>query len=35
MERRKFLSLTLGALALAVVPASVKAEDYRKTKPAA
>jgi len=34
MERRKFLNLTLGALALAVVPASVKAEDYRKTKPA-
>jgi sulfur-oxidizing protein SoxY len=35
MERRKFLSLTLGALALAVVPASVKAEDYRKLKPKA
>lgn len=34
MERRNFLNLTLGALALAVVPASVKAEDYRKTKPA-
>jgi len=34
MQRRKFLSLTLGALALAVVPASVRAEDYRKTKPA-
>jgi len=34
MERRKFLSLTLGALALAVVPASVKAEDFRKSKPA-
>ena len=34
MERRQFLSMTLGALALAVVPASVKAEDYRKTKPA-
>jgi len=33
MERRKFLSLTLGALALAVAPASVKAEDYRKLKP--
>ena len=33
MERRKFLSLTLGALALAVVPASVKAEDFRKLKP--
>ena len=33
MERRKFLSLTLGALALAVVPASVRAEDYRKSKP--
>ena len=33
MQRRKFLSLTLGALALAVVPASVKAEDFRKSKP--
>jgi len=33
MERRKFLSLTLGALALAVAPASVRAEDYRKSKP--
>ncbi len=33
MERRKFLSLTLGALALAVAPASVRAEDYRKLKP--
>jgi len=33
VERRKFLSMTLGALALAVVPASVKAEDYRKSKP--
>jgi len=34
MERRNFLSMTLGALALAVVPASVRAEDYRKLKPA-
>ncbi|WP_321777193.1 thiosulfate oxidation carrier protein SoxY [Sulfurimonas sp.] len=33
MERRKFLSLTLGALVLAVAPASVRAEDYRKLKP--
>ena len=33
MERRKFLSLGLGALALAVVPASVRAEDFRKSKP--
>ena len=33
MERRKFLSMTLGALALATVPASVRAEDFRKTKP--
>ena len=33
MERRKFLSLGLGALALAVVPASVRAEDWRKAKP--
>jgi len=34
MERRNFLSMTLGALALATVPASVQAEDYRKSKPA-
>jgi len=34
MQRRQFLNMTLGALALAVVPASVKAEDYRKSKPA-
>ena len=34
MERRKFLNMTLGALALAAVPASVQAEDFRKTKPA-
>jgi sulfur-oxidizing protein SoxY len=33
MERRQFLSMTLGALALAVVPASVRAEDFRKSKP--
>ena len=33
MERRKFLSLTLGALALSVVPASVRAQDFRKLKP--
>ncbi len=34
MERRKFLGMGLGALALAVVPASVQAEDWRKAKPA-
>ena len=34
MERRKFLGMTLGAVALAAVPASVKAEDFRKSKPA-
>jgi sulfur-oxidizing protein SoxY len=34
MERRRFLSLTFGALALAVAPASVRAEDYRKSRPA-
>ncbi|MFT5835603.1 MAG: sulfur-oxidizing protein SoxY [Sulfurimonas sp.] len=34
MQRRQFLSLTVGALALAVAPASVRAEDYRKLKPA-
>lgn len=33
MQRRQFLNLTLGALALAVVPASVRAEDFRKLKP--
>jgi sulfur-oxidizing protein SoxY len=33
MQRRQFLSLTLGALALAVVPASIRAEDFRKAKP--
>jgi len=33
MERRQFLSMTLGAAALAIVPASVKAEDFRKLKP--
>ena len=33
MERRKFLSLTVGALVLAVAPASVRAADYRKMKP--
>ncbi len=33
MQRRQFLSLTLGALALSVVPASVRAEDFRKSKP--
>ena len=34
MQRRQFLNITLGALALAVVPASVRAEDFRATKPA-
>jgi sulfur-oxidizing protein SoxY len=33
MERRQFLSMTLGAVALAAVPANVRAEDYRKAKP--
>ncbi len=33
MQRRQFLNLTLGALALAIVPASVRAEDFRKSKP--
>lgn len=35
MERRQFLSLTFGAIALAAVPASVRAEDFRKSKPTA
>jgi len=34
MERRKFLSMALGAVALATVPASVRAADFRKSKPA-
>ncbi|SFV75175.1 Sulfur oxidation protein SoxY [hydrothermal vent metagenome] len=33
MNRRNFLSVTFGALALAVVPTSVRAEDFRKLKP--
>jgi len=33
MERRQFLSLTLGTLALAAIPARLTAEDYRKLKP--
>ena len=33
MQRRQFLNLTLGAVALAAVPASVRAEDYRTSKP--
>jgi len=34
MKRREFLSMALGAVALATVPASVRAEDFRKSKPA-
>jgi sulfur-oxidizing protein SoxY len=34
MERRKFLGLTLGAAALSVLPSSMLAEDFRKSKPA-
>ena len=33
MERRQFLSMTLGAVALAAVPANVHATDFRKAKP--
>ncbi len=33
MQRRQFLSLTFGAIALAAVPAKLKAEDFRKSKP--
>ena len=34
MERRNFLSLVgLGAVALTVAPAAVRAEDFRKSKP--
>lgn len=35
MQRRTFLSMAAGALALAAVPASVRAEDFRKSKPTA
>jgi sulfur-oxidizing protein SoxY len=35
MQRRTFLSLAAGACVLAVAPASVRAEDFRKTKPTA
>lgn len=35
MQRRKFLSFTLGALALVAVPVSIRAEDFRVTKPTA
>jgi sulfur-oxidizing protein SoxY len=33
MERRTFLSLAAGACVLAAAPASVLAEDFRKSKP--
>ena len=33
MQRRTFLSLAAGACALVAVPASVRAEDFRKSKP--
>jgi len=33
MQRRTFLSLAAGACALAAVPASVRAEDFRASKP--
>jgi sulfur-oxidizing protein SoxY len=33
MQRRTFLSMAAGAFALAAVPASVRAEDFRKSKP--
>jgi len=33
MQRRKFLGLTLGALALSAIPAQLAAEDFRKSKP--
>ena len=33
MQRRTFLSLAAGACVLAAVPASVRAEDFRKSKP--
>lgn len=33
MDRRNFLSFTLGSLALAAIPASVKAADFRASNP--
>ncbi|MDD5211443.1 MAG: thiosulfate oxidation carrier protein SoxY [Sulfuricurvum sp.] len=33
MERRKFLGLGVFAAAAALIPATLSAEDYRKTKP--
>jgi len=33
MERRKFLSFTASAFAFAMIPNSLKADDYRKLKP--
>ena len=33
MDRRHFLTFTLGSLALAAIPADVKAADFRKTHP--
>ncbi len=33
MQRRTFLSMAAGAFALAAVPASVRAEDFCKSKP--
>ena len=33
MQRRTFLSMAAGAFVLAAVPASVRAEDFRKSKP--
>jgi sulfur-oxidizing protein SoxY len=35
MERRKFLGLGMGIAAVAMIPASVSAIDFRKTKPSA
>jgi sulfur-oxidizing protein SoxY len=35
MERRKFINLGLGAIAASVIPASLSATDFRKTKAAA
>jgi sulfur-oxidizing protein SoxY len=34
MNRRKFLSFAGGLVALSVIPMNLKAEDYRKLKPA-
>lgn len=35
LNRRKFLGLGLGAIAVAAIPSSLSAEDFRASKPKA